>query len=517
MKYKEAMQGLPNQLITKPVNGKVHHTALVSPRGEARSEIETEAEGETDGSQKTSKVENNFLKLLEGLTGIKNKQNETSQDILLDGKKINIGSLIKNQNKEGDSQNLEFSDDSDESVIVTTPSILSALTSVQIPQGGESEILSNKSISKTTGNVDKFVNKTTSNLEELINCLKNKDIVIEDQDSETGNQSQIVSTKKENISELKNKSPIDFIINSKKTENLSNNSGENTFKKGDVLNGHKVIITGDDYLKKAGLSEKKDSEKMILIKTLEGPKNQNIKGYGQQAMLSSEPLIKNGKELSLKNTQLSKTLKLDDVKTKENSDAQGIKQDFIPMLQNKDGKSQQAETQSQANQKILDLGKINTSNTTEIIKRISDYIEQNNVANKSSLDLTVKHESLGEFKIQVSKMPSQSINQSSNSLDMQITTSSQEGQDFFVKNEVSLIKNLNNAGINLSDFRIVNTMTNSLDSGHTDSKQSNSQNGSDFNDKQFMSFESDTSANDSSNGKGKRKELWEEYQQRYGA
>jgi hypothetical protein len=60
-------------------------------------------------------------------------------------------------------------------------------------------------------------------------------------------------------------------------------------------------------------------------------------------------------------------------------------------------------------------------------------------------------------------------------------------------------------------------MTNSLDSGHTNSKQSNSQNGSDFNDKQFMSFESDTSANDSSNGKGKRKELWEEYQQRYGA
>jgi hypothetical protein len=138
----------------------------------------------------------------------------------------------------------------------------------------------------------------------------------------------------------------------------------------------------------------------------------------------------------------------------------------------------------------------------------------------------VKHESLGEFKIQVSKMPNQSMNQGQSLIDMQITTSSKEGHDFFVKNELSLMKNLNQAGINLSDLRIISSMTEATPFGQSDSRQSSSfgQN-SDGTEKKFMSFESNSftgqSAGESNTGSGngseRRKELWEEYQQRYGA
>ena len=192
---------------------------------------------------------------------------------------------------------------------------------------------------------------------------------------------------------------------------------------------------------------------------------------------------------------------------------------MIPGIQNNKNNHQQLpESQAQVNQKVLDLGSLNTSNTNEIIKRISDYVEQNQVANKTNLDLTVKHDSLGEFKIQVTKMPNQLLSHSQNSIDMQITTSSKEGHDFFVKNEVSLMKNLSQAGINLSDLRIISSMSESTPFGQSDSKQSSSfgQN-ADGSEKQFMSFESNNFTSDSRNGSERRKELWDEYQQRYGA
>ena len=115
-------------------------------------------------------------------------------------------------------------------------------------------------------------------------------------------------------------------------------------------------------------------------------------------------------------------------------------------------------------------------------------------------------------------MPSTSTNQAQNLIDMQISTSSKEGHDFFVKNEVSLMKNLNQAGINLSDLRIVTTMSESNAFGKSDSRQSSSFSQSqDGSDKQFMSFESNNFGSDTNSGSERRKELWEEYQQRYGA
>jgi hypothetical protein len=110
----------------------------------------------------------------------------------------------------------------------------------------------------------------------------------------------------------------------------------------------------------------------------------------------------------------------------------------------------------------------------------------------------------------------ESMNRGLNQIDMQITTSSKEGHDFFVKNEVSLMKNLNQAGINLSDLRIISSMRESTPFGQSDSRQSSSfQQSQNGDSKQFTSFESRNFS--SGDGAERRKELWEEYQQRYGA
>ena len=297
-------------------------------------------------------------------------------------------------------------------------------------------------------------------------------------------------------------------------------------KKSEASFGSKNVMTGEDYLRSVETSDKKESGKLAMLNNMgDLQKNnvQNVKGYGMGLSLLSDPLIKNTKDLAFKEVKKGNSFSpIDELHTPESkvgAELSGIKQELIPAIQNdKNNHGKPSESQTQVNQKILDLSKINTANTTEIIKRISDYVEQNQVANKSSLDLTVKHDSLGEFKIQVSKMPSQSLDRSQNSIDMQITTSSKEGHDFFVKNEVSLMKNLNQAGINLSDFRIVSNMTESTPFGQSDSKQSSSfSQNPDGSEKQFMSFESNNFSSDSSHGSDRRKELWEEYQQRYGA
>lgn len=376
---------------------------------------------------------------------------------------------------------------------------------------------------ETAGHVEQTIAKTGNNLDQLLNSLKgtqdNSEVI-----EETGNDLlQDVRLKKgERLQkgELKAESPLDFLMNGAKNKDLSVNLEAGETSELESIIGQNKMMTGEDYLKNMESSDKKGAGKQALLNALELPKNpnQNVKAYGQGLTLLSDPLIRNTKDLAFKDGNKGKNASVDELRSpdlKVGAELSVLKQDVIPMMQNKENNGQQTGTQTQSSEKVLDLGKINTANTNEIIKRISDYVEQNQVANKSSLDLTVKHESLGEFKIQVSKMPGQSTVPGQNMIDMQITTSSKEGHDFFMKNEIGLMKNLNNAGINLSDLRIVSSMSDTTSSGQTDSRQSNSNQNPDSNGKQFNS--SGSFSSEFSNGKERRKELWEEYQQRYGA
>jgi len=127
------------------------------------------------------------------------------------------------------------------------------------------------------------------------------------------------------------------------------------------------------------------------------------------------------------------------------------------------------------------------------------------------MDLTVKHDALGQFKIQVNRPIGPS-----NQMDMQITTTTAEGHDFFMKNEIGLMKNLSQAGIQLSDLRIVSDGGPASFAGNDSRQNNNSQNNSQAS-REFMSFDT---TGDSSHGSDRRRQLWQEArnnQQRYGA
>ena len=235
--------------------------------------------------------------------------------------------------------------------------------------------------------------------------------------------------------------------------------------------------------------------------------NASMKTYGQKQNILDSGLIRNTNDLAFKDSKFKASAdEMTVASTKVGAELSGIKESLIPVM-GKQEQNQQTDTQNAG--KVLDISKMDTANHTEIIKRISDYVQQNQVANSSSLDLTVKHDSLGQFHIQLNKP----LDPRSQAMDMQITTSTAEGHDFFMKNEIGLMKNLNQAGIQLSDLRIVSggesagfTQTDSRQSGHNNHQAP----------KEFMSFEQ----GDHSQGSDRRKELWQEAranQQRYGA
>jgi len=203
------------------------------------------------------------------------------------------------------------------------------------------------------------------------------------------------------------------------------------------------------------------------------------------------------------NDERKKEITLEDILSKDTTSV--MKDGFFPQVTKVDN----AQILTQDGQKVLDLSKLNTTNTSEIINNISNYIQQNQIMNRDSLDLSVYHEELGQFKINVSK----NVADKSNAIDLQIVTSSTEGHEFFTKHEVALMKNLSQAGVQLAEFKIVAGGENAQ-MAQGDSRQNQPQHGQ-FDQKQNMKF----SQNDSSDGSQRRKELWQQAQnfQKFGA
>lgn len=510
------MQGLPIQTLEKSMPGSKKIKGEIFDIASGMTEVELGVEG-TKSEVKGQKGD--FSALLQELTG----KSATKAS----GVKTETGDILKNLLIE---KNKENTDDKISTVEVIDPGVAQAIMAPVLEQGKHIEKNNSENIS---GKIEQKVAKTSSNLDQLLMGLKGAE---DNEESDDVKQSDVLEgtrpkkSEHQIKSELKSESPLEFLMNGTKTKNVSETATIAAPKNAVSLMDQQKVMTGEDYLNNKESSDKLGSGKLALVNGLTDlPKNnvQNVKGYGLGLSLLSDPLIKSTKDLAFKEVKKgNSTSAIDELRTpdsKVGAELSAIKQDVMPGIQTVQKNHEQADNgKAESNQKVLDLGKINTANTTEIIKRISDYVEQNQVANKSSLDLTVKHESLGEFKIQVSKMPTQTLGQGSSLIDMQITTSSKEGHDFFVKNEVSLMKNLNQAGINLSDLRIISTMSESTLFGQSDSRHSSSQSQNpDGTNKQFMSFESSAFSSDTRNGSDRgserRKELWEEYQQRYGA
>jgi hypothetical protein len=376
--------------------------------------------------------------------------------------------------------------------------------------------------SKAGGSVDEKIAATSSNLDQLLKSLRGNKDEVNTEDSQEPKFDKDGNVIQETKS-AKKESALDFLLKQTKESDVGSVDGskESKLLKTNPEAVSKLGLSSEDFVghmkeAKHAKGEKSQSGKIDLEGQTFDPKelltkqmNAGVKSYGQKQNILDNGLIKNTNDIAFKETKFKASadeMKIGD--TKVGAELSQVKEAFIPVMGKQDQSNDNMQSQNAG--KVLDLSKIDTANHTEIIKRISDYVQQNQVANSSSLDLTVKHESLGQFHIQVNKP----LDPRSQAMDMQITTTTAEGHDFFMKNEIGLMKNLNQAGIQLSDLRIVSGGE-SAGFAQNDSRQSG-HNNNPHGPREFMSFEQ----GDSSHGSDRRKELWQEAranQQRYGA
>jgi flagellar hook-length control protein FliK len=100
--------------------------------------------------------------------------------------------------------------------------------------------------------------------------------------------------------------------------------------------------------------------------------------------------------------------------------------------------------------KVLDLSKIQASDSKELINNISDYIAQNATASKSKVEMAVHHDDLGRINITAMKSAPGQVN-------VEIQTMSNEAHKFFTSNQGELIAHLGTQGIAVSDFKLENS------------------------------------------------------------
>ena len=379
------------------------------------------------------------------------------------------------------------------------------------------------------------ISKSSTGLDQLLNNLKQTEDTIEGENLEVSpaknffpNKNQLPTNANDEV-----ESPLDFIVKNAKKDRMTDvkvegqKLPENLTESVELKNpaNAKNVVSGEDFLNnkniKNNIVEPKLNQKVETFdpQLLALQKNMNlankVKGYQQGQNVLNDTLIKTNRDLAFKEKKAgaSKMDELLNSDMKKSNELSMIKENtFTPIV----GMKAEVENQSlklNQNQKVLDLSNVNVANKNELIQKISDYVMQSQVAGKDQIDLTVKHESLGQFQIQVNKVPNQ------NHIDMQIVANSAEGHKFFVEHEGALAKSLQQSGIQLSDLRIVSNFTEVTANSFAESKQFNSfsQNhqGSQNSSEQHSSFQSFTG--DFRQGKERRNELWNEYRERYGA
>lgn len=531
--HKEKMQGLPAHLLTP--TGKVAKSDSLASKnviGKSNEEkssssgsfssmfssivgSEGKASGEAESKESKDSKGLNALMKGEELLGEK----AVKKDVTKEAKKENsnpelkIDMMLKAQSLEQEGKG--------KAVGVTTEQAMPAHVLKNVDN-----LLAAQVVKEAGKSVPEKVAATSSNLDQLLNTLKGNqgEIQVDNEEGKALDDAPLKKSQKDSVG-----SPLEFLIMESKGSDVGSAStvapqtfsklglsGEDFVKNLEAADSKELKDSKkDEALKIKGFSSDEVLEKSLTKNNLENDKlgqiaqkqlNHSMKSYGQKQDLLSNNLIKNTNDLALKDKKSNASvdeLKQHDLKIA--SDLSSMKEPLIPLMMKQES---QANLETKTPSQVLDLSKINTSNTNEIIKKISDYIEQSQVAGKDSIDLTVKHESLGQFKIQVNKQAGAGPAQ----MDMQITTTTPEGHDFFMKNEIGLMKNLSQAGIQLSDLKIVSSGSETMNFGQNDSRSGNSQAGNQG-PREFMSFDS----GNSSQGSERRKALWEEYQQRYGA
>lgn len=490
---KDNMQGLPANILTKNLTSKGKAAGLNSAVGSSEVGLDVAIKSGDQNSK------NSFVSLFTNMISPESGEATVGEKVVNNNPESKMDVLLKAKDADQNKKvNLKVATNEEALPAEVLNNVNKLLINTAVP--AQKAVTDN--VASTSVNLDQLLNSLKGTEGRVDETLLNK----EEEDSQ--------SIKGGDLKNTKSSSPLDFLIKESKGKDVGasvlNNSEPVT---NDFTS--KLGLSGEEFVNnKVDKSFAKTTNGSVLTEQNFDPKemvqkqmNQSMKAYGQKQSILNDSIIKNTKDLAFKDKKSkSNTDELQTPDLKIGANLAMIKEPLIPVMQKSEAGNNLIDTNNSG--KVLDLSKIQTSNTTEIIKRISDYVEQSQLANKESLDLTVKHDSLGQFKIQVNRPMGNGPSQ----VDMQITTSTPEGHDFFVRNEIGLMKNLTQAGIQLSDLRIVSHSSESMNFGGNDSRQFNQS--QQQNSREFMSFDS----GNHSQGSERRKALWEQAaEQRRGA
>jgi hypothetical protein len=154
---------------------------------------------------------------------------------------------------------------------------------------------------------------------------------------------------------------------------------------------------------------------------------------------------------------------------------------------------------------VFDMSDVNITKSNEVIAKIVNYIDQQQLSSKGELDLMVKHEDLGQFRLNVQR------GAQDGAIDMRITAG-REGHRFFSEHEVELVKTLNNNGVKLTDFKIVQADV--IGEAGSSSKSGLSSNDSSEGRQQFGQQGQQRGGGQGSEGSERRRQMWEDYREK---
>lgn len=165
-------------------------------------------------------------------------------------------------------------------------------------------------------------------------------------------------------------------------------------------------------------------------------------------------------------------------------------------------KNESAYDQLGAQGKVVDLSNVKANDNSSLIDQVSKLIERNNIKSAATMDVTVKHDDLGQFKIEVSK-------NANSELDIRIISKDRAGHNFFVENEAQLSKSLSQSGIKLANIKVSLSSENVFTSNSDTGKDSSSNFSGDSKNQNGQSGERQNENSDSQ----RRKHLWQAFKQ----
>tara|TARA_Y100001954_G_C15821103_1_gene609986 strand:- start:773 stop:2404 length:1632 start_codon:yes stop_codon:yes gene_type:complete len=331
------------------------------------------------------------------------------------------------------------------------------------------------------------------------------------------NDKDIASNKERNIKlgSFNKNNDQDFINNlkdSKRNEKFNNKDllSKNIYQLNEIKSrkNDKKVLSQDKI---------ESSEDIIFLKNKFNTKKPNLNSLNKYLNLSEQDSLKETKNIDdinrlnliqksqmrdvpgntklIQSTKNEKSEELMNIESSENSDS------FSPKVGINSNKSSNIFKEISVGKSLpLEITSGNES-LEALVNRVGDYIKGHYNKTDESLSLTIKHDLLGKFKLDVTA-------NSDKSIDIKILTGTDDGRLFFARNESEISNNLKNLGLKVSDMKIVagsdsvNESNNSFDS----EKNQNFENG-----KGHKYSDQDERRKDDSQ---RRKELWELYKER---